>query len=81
MVLLLQQVTQLKSIQSQWLRAEPWRRWCHTVYARLSEGHIFGGDGQTAPQAPSEEDMGESPAFEVLRYREKDGYCRFGFSG
>ncbi len=72
-----EQVTQLKSIQSQWLHAEPWRRWCSTLYQSLSEGRLtatWSSDPSTAPQPPAEEDAGESPAFEVLRFRERDGH-------
>ncbi len=69
-------MTQLKSIQSQWLRAEPWRRWCSTLYQSLSEGRLGVGDPLTASQPPAGDDdpLGESPAFEVLRHREKDGH-------
>ncbi|TRY73788.1 hypothetical protein TCAL_01946 [Tigriopus californicus] len=63
-----QMVTQFKEVQTQWLRVEPWKKWCLQMVLKLREGRHFVDDGQEV------HDMGESPAFEVLKYREKDGY-------
>jgi hypothetical protein len=62
-------VNQLKEIQSRWLRVEPWRKWCQKLLVQLSDGSLL-----SSPVA--DEDNGESPAFEVLRYRDKNGHFR-----
>ena len=51
------QVTQIKDIHLRWFRVEPWKRWCHSLLLKITEGSF------ASPTA--DEDMGESPAFEV----------------
>jgi hypothetical protein len=51
------QVTQMKDIHLRWFRIEPWKRWCHSLLLKITEGSL----GSPA----ADEDMGESPAFEV----------------
>lgn len=59
-------VIQMRDIHQQWFRVEPWKRWCQSILLKITEGSL------SSP--PAEEDLGESPAFEVLKFREKDGY-------
>lgn len=59
-------VSQIRDIRFRWFRVEPWKRWCHSLLLKITEGSL------SSPAA--DEDMGESPAFEVLKFREKDGY-------
>lgn len=63
-------VSQIRDFQSRWFRIEPWTRWCQSLVLKITEGAL------SKPSAA--EDLGESPAFEVLKYREKDGF--FGTS-
>ncbi len=65
-------MTQLEELGAKWLRVEPWRRWCQRLLVRLSEG------GSAQPEA--DVDGGESPAIEVLKYREKKGEGHFASS-
>lgn len=58
------QVVQLKSFQKNWLRVEPWRKWCSTLLLTALNRDVNVADSAN----------GESPAFEVLKFREKDGY-------
>ena len=50
------QINQLEEIGSKWFRVEPWKRWCASMLARITEGGL--------PTA--EEANGESPAIEVF---------------
>jgi hemimethylated DNA binding protein len=61
-------ITQLQDFQSRWFRVDPWQKWCSTWLSRMSEGAI------AFSQPTADDDGGECPAFEVLKYREKDGY-------
>eukprot|EP00095_Tigriopus_kingsejongensis_P011863 maker-scaffold180_size281610-snap-gene-0.37 protein:Tk11863 transcript:maker-scaffold180_size281610-snap-gene-0.37-mRNA-1 annotation:"f-box only protein 21" len=61
-----QMVSQFKDVQSNWLQVEPWKQWCLQMILKLA-------DPAYNPEN-SHNDLGESPAFEVLKYREKDGY-------
>ena len=62
-------MTQFEEIGSKWLRVEPWKRWCQRLLMRLAEGR--------SAQPEADEDGGESPAIEVLRFREKKSKGHF----
>ena len=51
------QVSQIRDLQHRWLRFEPWKRWCHSLLLKITEGSL------SSP--PADHDLGESPAFEV----------------
>ena len=50
-------VSQIRDIRFRWFRVEPWKRWCHSLLLKITEGSL------SSPAA--DEDLGESPAFEV----------------
>ena len=69
------QVNQLKDFQTRWFRIEPWRKWCQNLIYLITEGEfhsllydIDSGSGAAV------DDLGESPAYEVIKFRDKDGY-------
>ena len=47
---------------------EPWRQWCTTLLLTT-----LSRDGKIIA-APGGDSLGESPAFEVLKFREKEGF-------
>jgi len=63
-----QLVSQMSSIRETWLRVEPWKQWCQRLLTLrikdLVDLHTY---GHLDPN-------GESPAVEVFRFRDKDGY-------
>lgn len=65
------QINELQKIPAKWLRLEPWKNWCRSILVKIIEGSLLSS-------LPAEVDYGESPAFEVLKFREKEGY--FGMS-
>lgn len=69
-------ITQLEAIGSKWFRVEPWKRWCVRMLARITEGGI----PTTAGEAPEDAMEGESPAVEVLKFREEKGGGHFASS-
>ena len=58
-------------LRSQWLSIEPWRKWCFKVLDTITEHGLGGGSGSYGGADSPE---GESPAIEVLKFREKNGY-------
>ncbi len=65
------QINDLQKLPAKWLRLEPWKKWCRSILVKIVEGSLLSS-------LPAEVDNGESPAFEVLKFREKEGY--FGMS-
>lgn len=63
-----QMVKQFKTFQSTWMKADTWKRWCRDILLRMADVNP-----RSIPNA-DDDDQGESTAFEVLRYRDKDGY-------
>ncbi len=59
-------VNQVKDFHSRWLRIEPWTRWCHRMLLKIVEGPLS--------EPPADSDVGESPAVEVLKFREEHGH-------
>jgi len=63
-----QLVTQMSSIRETWLRVEPWKQWCQRLLTlRIKDLVDLHNFGHLDPN-------GESPAVEVFRFRDKDGY-------
>jgi len=57
-------VTQITEIRENWLRVEPWRKWCWGfMHLRLRD-----------LLDPYADPLGECPAVEVFRLRDKNGY-------
>jgi len=71
-----QLVDELYKLRSQWLAIEPWRKWCIKVLDTITEHGLRGG----GPWADfdSHDALGESPAIEVMKFREKNGYFAQG---
>ena len=63
-------MTQIKTFHTRWLKVDSWRQWCHQLYL----DYLRSARGYRPHELPSEDDRGESPAFEVLKYREQEGY-------
>lgn len=61
-------VDEINKLQTEWLSIEPWQRWCKSVISTITE---FGSGGS---EFDSNDEMGESPAVEVFKLREKNGY-------
>ncbi len=57
-------------MSSQWLRVESWQRWCYTIFKRINNRSVDVGMDDDAQGDLS----GESPAFEVLKYRDRNGH-------
>jgi len=66
-----QLVDEITRLQSEWLAIEPWQKWCLSVISGITE---FGFESGYGSEFDSEDELGESPAIEVLRFREKNGY-------
>ena len=63
-------VTQFNDLKSRWLRVEPWREWCSDILLKMASA-----TSNSEPDQPiADEDNGESPAVEVLKYRDKNGH-------
>jgi len=63
-----QMVTQFSSIKETWLSVEPWKQWCSRLLTlRIKDLVEFHKYGHLDPN-------GESPAVEVFRFRDKEGY-------
>ena len=54
-------------MHTKWLAIEPWKKWCQTVFNSITESGL-------TSEFDSDDELGESPAVEVLKYREKNGY-------
>ena len=62
-------------LRSQWLSIEPWRKWCVKVLDSITEH----GLSRFSPGTDEEADgLGESPAIEVMKFREKNGFFAQG---
>ena len=57
-------VTQMTEMRENWFRVEPWRKWCWR-FMSLRLRDILD---------PYADPMGECPAVEVFRFRDKNGY-------
>jgi len=68
-----QLVDELYKLRSQWLSIEPWRKWCFKVLDTITE-HGLGVGGGFGSFGDADSPEGESPAIEVLKFREKNGY-------
>jgi len=68
-----QLVDELYKLRSQWLSIEPWRKWCFKVLDTITE-HGLGVGGGFGSYGGADSPEGESPAIEVLKFREKNGY-------
>jgi len=66
-----QMVEDLNKLQNRWFRIEPWKRWCHNVLMSITESAL-----SSKPHDPTNtvfdpnDELGESPALEVMKYRE-----------
>ena len=67
------QVDELYKLRTQWLSIEPWRKWCFKVLDTITE-HGLGVGGGFGSYDGADSLEGESPAIEVLKFREKNGY-------
>jgi len=63
-----QLVDEISRLQTKWLSIEPWQKWCQSVISSISEFGFVGNEFD------SDDELGESPAVEVLKFREKNGY-------
>lgn len=61
-----QLVHQWTHIRESWLRVEPWQTWCHKLLTMRLHS-LMDPLGDTDP-------LGECPAVEVFKFRDKDGY-------
>jgi len=61
-----QLVSQWTHIRESWLRVEPWRNWCKRLLT-LRMQDLFDPLGHMDP-------LGECPAVEVFKFRDKDGF-------
>ena len=57
-------VTQITEIRESWLRVEPWRKFCYKFMSLRLRDLLD----------PYADPLGECPAVEVFRYRDKNGY-------
>ena len=61
----------MNKLQNRWFRIEPWKRWCHNVLMSITESAL-----SSKPHDPTNtvfdpnDELGESPALEVMKYRE-----------
>jgi len=70
-----QLVEEVYKLRSQWLSIEPWRKWCVKVLDSITEH----GLSRFSPGTDEEADgLGESPAIEVMKFREKNGFFAQG---
>jgi hemimethylated DNA binding protein len=60
-------VNQFSEIRDSWLRVEPWQMWCSRILRMNFLDLVTSGMDDGDP-------MGECPAVEVFRYRDRDGY-------
>jgi len=68
-----QLVDEISRFQTQWFAIDPWRKWCISLINTISEA-----GGSRGGQFDSDDELGESPAVEVFKYREKNGYFAQG---
>lgn len=62
-----QLVSQWSHIREKWLRVEPWQNWCHRLLNLKMRDILLDPLGHMDP-------LGECPAVEVFKFRDKDGY-------
>jgi hypothetical protein len=71
-----QMIEDLNKLQSRWFRIEPWKRWCHSVLLSITENAGLSSrphDPTNTVFDPNDE-LGESPALEVMKYRENQQF-------
>ena len=62
----------LSKFQNRWFRIEPWKKWCHGLVSSITEHAGL----SSKPYDPTKsiydpgDDRGESPALEVIKFRE-----------
>jgi len=61
-------VTQLSELRESWFRLDPWRAWCMDIIKLQLRINLHWNDEL------AEDPNGESPAIEVFKYRDKNGY-------
>ena len=66
------QVDEIHKLQHRWFRIEPWRNWCKNFLLRISENAGINAKPRdpTGSVFDPDDDRGESPALEVMKYRE-----------
>ncbi|CAM1291667.1 Uncharacterised protein g215 [Pycnogonum litorale] len=65
-------MSHLTSFKVEYLEWKSWTNWCSRLFAKISD------NSDTSYGDDEDSDMGESPAIEVMKYRDKDGH--FGSS-
>lgn len=67
-------LSNLINFKENYFTLEPWKRWCGDLLSQLTDNLDKGSYPWLYYKETREDRDGESPAVEVMKYKQKDGY-------